>query len=499
MLIEKFENNKIVFAYDEWNRKDIDNDNYYVIAYLELYPTRFILKYRDASPIKNEYGCVGDFEENDQYKKVCFAVGLNIDNIDSNLYYSSHVIMDFITEKIAKYDMVCLPFKKKIWADQAQRIRSKHLAKMLNKPFAEIYNKHLETINQRCRMDIYEKAFFSVGGKAHYEKFVAKNNAFVPDFYLGKDILKYRAAAIAFMDTFFNYMSKQEDFTCPIGESYTRMVIPTKWNWRKHMVINVDRLSSGTNKFLDKYPGGVPLKIKLAFNTSREPSRLFLIAQDTLYRFCKRWNSPIDYPELAFKILEKSSDKQIKKALNLLGLSNTRKSSDIADALGIVYDYDPLDYNCTIVGWAKNSIEAHRQENLRSLEEKLEPYKGVDISAPDFPVDFSEHGIKQLKTPEEIIMEGHEMEHCVGTYVKKALSGSSYIFSFKDGDNRATAEVNQFGDIIQVRGVRNHRNNATSKMSSILRNEIDTAIEKKKYLPKKKDSMKNGAFGEIAF
>ena len=283
MIIEKFDENKIVFAYNEWNKKDVDDDNYYVIAYLELYPTRLVLKYRSAKISgDNRWGCVGNFEEDDEHKKIVFTVGRCIDNIDSNLYYSDHVIMDFVAKKIARYDMVCMPFKKRIWMDTAEAIRVKHIAKCSHKKFCKVYANTIEIANDLCRMDKYEKAFFSVGGKANYENFVSRNNDVVPDFYLGKDILKYRAASLAFMNVAGNHSQNKIKISCPIGESHTRIIMPTKWNWREHMVINVDHISSGTNRFLDRYPGCVPLNMKLAFNTSREPSRLFLIAQDVV-------------------------------------------------------------------------------------------------------------------------------------------------------------------------------------------------------------------------
>ena len=487
MIFEKYSDNIIVLAYDEWNRKDLSPDNYYVLGYLEFFPTRINAHYRKAS-----YKSYRSFYSHRQIDKEgnCNFLTVNEDcyYCDSHLYYPSHLILDWFIKKIANYDIAYLPYKRRMPSDLSEEIRTKHLAKTFNKHFNKLYQEFLDKVDMAYNMAQYDNLFYSTSGPAYYYTFFYNNDVVVPDHYLGTDMKKYRGAVIAFMHFCLSNVNQRfSRFTSPIGESKTSVIDPLKWNWRKYLFDNDnDHITKGTHKFLDNIPGCIPLGYKISWNTSHVPSRIYYIAHNALARKLSHWQHRIDDPQGAIQILEKSTDDQIRKALKIFGVNNFRNTKPLYNTLLDIFDYPPLSYDCTLSGWATHSKNAHEEENLRTIEEKLSRYEDIDEIAPEFPLNFEKYGLKQLRTPKEIILEGHEMKHCVGGYVQQAIKGASILFSGEYEDYRATIEINQFGEIVQVRGVRNHQNMATNYFSKLLSKEIEKAIDNGTYVPKKK-------------
>lgn len=50
------------------------------------------------------------------------------------------------------------------------------------------------------------------------------------------------------------------------------------------------------------------------------------------------------------------------------------------------------------------------------------------------------------------------MRHCVASYIEQAVSGQCYLFHIDYNGEKATAEIDRFGSIKQIKGVENKHN-----------------------------------------
>ena len=65
--------------------------------------------------------------------------------------------------------------------------------------------------------------------------------------------------------------------------------------------------------------------------------------------------------------------------------------------------------------------------------------------------------IVKITDPDDLVLEGELMQHCVGGYCQQVSSGSSLIFSLRDNFNKphATIEMRNNGEITQIQGKQN--------------------------------------------
>ena len=63
--------------------------------------------------------------------------------------------------------------------------------------------------------------------------------------------------------------------------------------------------------------------------------------------------------------------------------------------------------------------------------------------------------MKLLTTPSELMVEGEQMQHCVGGYADAVRRGDSYIFSIRVCGHRSTAELGRNGRVLQHRAENN--------------------------------------------
>jgi hypothetical protein len=179
--------------------------------------------------------------------------------------------------------------------------------------------------------------------------------------------------------------------------------------------------------------------------------------------------------------LLRSSDNDIRQAILLIAktnrddtkIENFRKSVKIMDALNVIYSY-PGDWkNFDILTLANRSLKYHtnekfmRGENERELqrqkEKEIEKYERLRVqktALPPIPLPDDDR-IKFLSTYEEVVNEGKEMNHCVGTYAEKAIDGDCFLFHIEYEGQIATAEILRNGHVQQVRGRFNASNVAT--------------------------------------
>lgn len=72
--------------------------------------------------------------------------------------------------------------------------------------------------------------------------------------------------------------------------------------------------------------------------------------------------------------------------------------------------------------------------------------------------------LEQIVSANQLIEEGKEMEHCIGTYVNKAVTGKSLIFRVRLGE-RATLELKRRGSKLEIVEIKKHKNQNVSKQT----------------------------------
>lgn len=91
------------------------------------------------------------------------------------------------------------------------------------------------------------------------------------------------------------------------------------------------------------------------------------------------------------------------------------------------------------VGWKKALREA-RKITSDDLKERMND----DIQLPVFPFEIQDKRIRQITSSQGLVIEGIEMNHCVGGYTGRCIEQGSYIFHIDTDDELgATVEVKE--------------------------------------------------------
>lgn len=166
------------------------------------------------------------------------------------------------------------------------------------------------------------------------------------------------------------------------------------------------------------------------------------------------------------KIYRNASSDQIRTAFRIYCIHFNYKvsysTSKIYDFLMFLDDYR-AEYNGNIIDLTKRAIKWHHDNIRRNYDDFIDfnLFENLDkkTAIPPIPLPKNQN-IKFLSSVREILEEGQLMNHCVATYINQALSGQSYLFHIDYKGEKATAEVNRFGNIRQIKGVENKHNNA---------------------------------------
>ena len=110
--------------------------------------------------------------------------------------------------------------------------------------------------------------------------------------------------------------------------------------------------------------------------------------------------------------------------------------------------------------WSPHAID-QRRNHYYPTAEGIEGYKRTDGQ--------SDWSIKQIECSEELFFEGHFMQHCVGSYNKRCISGSTTIWSLKhhvDGKAKRLATIEVWPNsktIVQAKGKLNSKPSVLAK------------------------------------
>jgi hypothetical protein len=280
-----------------------------------------------------------------------------------------------------------------------------------------------------------------------------------PEFYkhkyIVKDVLAYRAAAVAAGITgreavddegiafALEWMAKWKAIFSPTGETYPIL-----------------------NKTLMNLPPGIPAHVLLDLNKFMLPrpitNRLELLSVILAHRTGQR-----NIRAFCF-----ASEAQIAEAMRRVSVHlredlSPRRWRDVNKAILFLGDYPDL-HNGNVVGLAQRSIRWHRDHQDELAERVVEEFGNAkEVAKPPIPLPAMD-GVRFLSTVGDVVQEGTDMQHCIAKYAEKAVSGHSYLFHVEHQGERASVEVDWYGHVVQACGPRNEDNAATEWGRAVL-------------------------------
>lgn len=287
--------------------------------------------------------------------------------------------------------------------------------------------------------------------------------------YLIKDLIHFKSARCLLLT---------ED--C-VGKNFPD-ISSTDWknfDWKSEIA---DMGNPYVRKTVSNFPSGLPYyKIgvlrRLNTNYLEEPitSRIRMLAYDTMVS-----SHAYDYKNY-YRVIKNSTDDEIKKAVRMYLIDNgekcdLRRTVSVKWAMHYMFDYCQKSEkvaNINMIGLYKRAKKYHQEldeeQRMRDIEweVKNEEFLKKEVALPPFELPEDSH-LSFLKTVKDIHDEGNKMHHCVSSYAEYALKGRSFLFHIDYNGEFATAEVDEIGRVVQVRGPRNTENSATKYGEKIL-------------------------------
>jgi len=297
---------------------------------------------------------------------------------------------------------------------------------------------------------------------------ISFDKRFYQDQYLPRDVIRFRAAAIAAREVVS--LRRQVRMQHASGGGGSRLTEEVGFNGIDSRERSLELLKSWPDLFapgkaysslrrtLTNLPGGVPssLLINLPRIRLRRPfyKRLELIL--ALLAVEKKQTNE--------KVFHFATEACIKKAVKIMGDASgiqlqTRRFQHIDIFISQLAEY-PEVHRGNIVGLAKktarflrNRVEVQVENIMQSSDESRQ------TMLP--PVDLPQQKeIRFLRSADELFVEGVQMGHCVSSLVPDAISGSSYFFHVLKSREHATVQIDRLGRVKQARGPSNELNAA---------------------------------------
>ena len=155
---------------------------------------------------------------------------------------------------------------------------------------------------------------------------------------------------------------------------------------------------------------------------------------------------------------------QIKVALDELSAHSRKNLShrrwkDIQFLAMYLHDF-PNNHVGNIVGLTQQSIDWHRNIEVIHVQNEIVVLGNTDAALPPIPLP-STAGITLLTNVEAINAEGKRMKNCIASFASRAVKGDCYLFHIAKDGEEACAQVNKYGQLVQVHGPHNIGNNAS--------------------------------------
>ena len=268
--------------------------------------------------------------------------------------------------------------------------------------------------------------------------------------YLVKDILQYRAAAMAVTlcrgyetSEAFHRLSKWQSCYVPDGyEPYTSL-----------------------RKTLTTLPGGVGLRLMSRLRDVVLPRPIY--SRLELLSLLVAAGGPARH----FGVIAHATEEKIKAAVlrvfeevsfeaDEAEQLSLRRGRDVEGAINYLLDY-PGEHNGKIGGLARRAIIWHRDANQWEYGRQVTDTLGGDRQCALPPIEPpTDSQIRFLSTVDDVVEEGRRMRHCVASYAEKAVDGRSFLFHIEYAGSSASVEVDRWGRVRQSLGPRNSSNAA---------------------------------------
>ena len=143
-----------------------------------------------------------------------------------------------------------------------------------------------------------------------------------------------------------------------------------------------------------------------------------------------------------------------------------RRTRDLRFLVRFLLDF-PEDHRGTLVGLADKAIRWHQHQlGLERSRIRLQYDSDKRLVAPPLPPPAE---AKFLETVEEVLAEGERMGHCIASMIPNAVMGYCYLFHVEYEGEFASIMVNRHGHVVEAQGPRNQRNLASARGERLLR------------------------------
>jgi hypothetical protein len=291
------------------------------------------------------------------------------------------------------------------------------------------------------------------------------DDALYKEQYVVKDILSYRAAAVAAL-------------LCEVIGPANETPIERMQHWRDLFAPAGMGTYHALNATLMNLPGGIPAGVLHELRSVILPrpihNRLELIT--TILAGARTADN--------FPVFAHATAGEIKEAMRRVSISlqrrwvhatpepeellSPRRNRDVRTAVQYLLDY-PEDHHGRLLGLAEKAIRWHGAEGRQMEARKSVKRFGMDrqLTKPPIPLP-KEEGIRFLATVADAVSEGEQMEHCIASYCEDAVEGRRYLFGADHEGERASVEVSPSGKVVQARGPRNCYNKAAQWAAQVL-------------------------------
>lgn len=368
---------------------------------------------------------------------------------------------------------------------QRQRMRAK-IRKSVEKRVREQRNRLLSLADPDVLA--FQRAVFAAGG-LHTPLLQVRE--LYEYKYLVSDVKAYRAAAAVVAvaeelcdlrpEDFLPAAKSQWDFEHGMSMAPTASVIRRRERLAEAARLRhiVEQLSSwqdlcsptgrayrSLRRTLMNLPGGIPSRLLCALKqvpleraiTNRLELLTFLIAaNDYANGGIKR--------ESALRILGHAEEKEIQEAITLVSAVmadpiSFRRAKDVERFVAYLLDY-PREHRGRLVGLARQAIRWH-QETYWKESTKIKNMVDPDLATKVPPIPLPDiDGVQFLSDVEQIYIESEKMDHCIGYYARRAVTGESFLFHVERRGVEASVEVTADGRVRQASGRYDESNEAS--------------------------------------
>jgi len=303
---------------------------------------------------------------------------------------------------------------------------------------------------------------------------LAQAEAFYRESFLARDVLSYRAAAVALAhlesELWEHFCRSSLESFC---EPTLELLAQAMSDWRGLFSPDGKPYRS-LNRTLMNLPARPSAELLLHLRDVRLPHPITDPLQ--LTALLLRSAHPAPNPEVhvnQIEILQHASAEEVGSAVARVAECTERKlipgsDDDLRFVLGYLGDYPDV-HRGRLRGLVEKAVHWHHDvpRRARHAPARREPGgastmpegRGRATALPPVPLP-DVPGITFLRTAGEVKDEGDRMGHCIASYVEKAIAGRSFLFHVDHNGEMASVEVGARGAVEQSAGPRNTLNAA---------------------------------------